>query len=157
MMPLHLGPHLSFFADLFGRVSFASLDPPLDPNPSANRLRIRITVSRPVEIKAGQYINFWIPSVSWYIFQSHPFVVTNWAEGKQGTLELSIQLRGGLTRELFSYGTLDTPDSVPRRAFFSGPHGISIPVVEYETILMVATGFGIAAQLPYLRKLIHGY
>ncbi|PVH70391.1 cell surface metalloreductase [Cadophora sp. DSE1049] len=120
-------------------------------------VRVRITVPRPVEIKAGQYINLWIPSISWYILQSHPFVVTNWAEGKQGTLELFIQPRGGLTRKLFSHGTLDPRDSVPRRAFFSGPHGISIPVVEYETILMVATGFGIAAQLPYLRKLIHGY
>jgi NAD(P)H-flavin reductase len=122
-----------------------------------NIVRIRITVLRPVEIKAGQYINLWIPSVSWYIFQSHPFVVTNWAEGKQGILELFIQLRGGLTCELFSYGMLDMYDSVPRRAFFSGPYGISIPVMEYETILMVATGFGIAAQLPYLRKLIYGY
>jgi predicted ferric reductase len=120
-------------------------------------VRVRITVSRPVEIKAGQYINLWIPSVSWYILQSHPFVVTNWAEGKQDTLELFIQPRRGLTRRLFSHGTLDTRDAIPRRAFFSGPHGTSIPVVEYETILMVATGFGIAAQLPYLRKLIHGY
>ncbi|KAH6675937.1 hypothetical protein B0J14DRAFT_587659 [Halenospora varia] len=120
-------------------------------------VRIRITASRPVEIKAGQYINIWIPSVSWYILQSHPFVVTNWVEGKQGTLELFVQPRRGLTRKLFSHGTLDTRNFIPRLALFSGPHGISIPVVEYETVLMVATGFGIAAQLPYLRKLIHGY
>ncbi|KAH6668517.1 cell surface metalloreductase [Halenospora varia] len=120
-------------------------------------VRIRITTSWPVEVKAGQYINLWIPSVSWYILQSHPFVVTNWVEGKQGTLELFIQPRRGLTRELFSHGTLDARDSVPRLALFSGPHGVSIPVVEYETVLMVATGFGIAALLPYLRELIHGY
>ncbi|KAH6668340.1 hypothetical protein B0J14DRAFT_600446 [Halenospora varia] len=120
-------------------------------------VRIRITASWPVEIKAGQYINIWIPSVSWYILQSHPFVVTNWVEGKQGTLELFVQPRRGLTRKLFSHGTLDTRNLIPRLALFSGPHGISIPVVEYETVLMVAAGFGIAAQLPYLRKLIHGY
>jgi NAD(P)H-flavin reductase len=120
-------------------------------------VRIRIAVPRPIEIKAGQYINVWMPSVSWYIFQSHPFVVTNWVEGKQVTLELFIQPRRGLTRRLFSRGTLDARDSIPRLALFTGPHGISIPVVEYETVLMVATGFGIAAQLPYLRQLIHGY
>jgi NAD(P)H-flavin reductase len=28
---------------------------------------------------------------------------------------------------------------------------------EYETVLIVASGFGIAAQLPYLKRLIHGY
>jgi NAD(P)H-flavin reductase len=27
----------------------------------------------------------------------------------------------------------------------------------YKNILMVASGFGIAAQLPYLKRLIHGY
>lgn len=119
---------------------------------------IRMTMSRPIEVKAGQYINLWIPSVSfWSFLQSHPFVVTNWADGKQDTLELFIQPRRGLTRELFSHGTLDERGSVPRLALFSGPHGISVPVGEYETVLMVATGFGIAAQLPYLRKLIHGY
>ena len=119
---------------------------------------VRMTMSRPIEVKAGQYINLWIPSVSfWSFLQSHPFVVTSWADGKQDTLELFIQPRRGLTRELFSHGTLDKSVSVPRLALFSGPHGISVPVGEYETVLMVATGFGIAAQLPYLRKLIHGY
>jgi hypothetical protein len=33
----------------------------------------------------------------------------------------------------------------------------SIAMEKYETILMVASGFGIAAQLPYLKRLIHGY
>ena len=28
---------------------------------------------------------------------------------------------------------------------------------KYEKIVMVANGFGIAAHLPYLRRLIHGY
>ena len=28
---------------------------------------------------------------------------------------------------------------------------------DYDNILMVASGFGIAAQLPYLKRLIHGY
>ncbi|PVH69319.1 hypothetical protein DL98DRAFT_661755, partial [Cadophora sp. DSE1049] len=113
-------------------------------------VRVRITASRPVEVKAGQYINIWIPSISWYILQSHPFVVTNWVDGKQGTLELFIQPRRGFTRDLFSHGTTDARDIIPRLVLFSGPHGISIPVIEYETVLMVATDFGIAALLSYL-------
>ncbi|KAH7330031.1 putative cell surface metalloreductase [Rhexocercosporidium sp. MPI-PUGE-AT-0058] len=120
-------------------------------------VRIRITASRPVDVKAGQYINIWIPSISWYILQSHPFMVTNWVEGNQGTLELFIQPRRGFTRDLFSHGTTNARDIIPRLVLFSGPHGISIPVVEYETVLMVATDFGIAALLSYLRELIHGY
>ncbi|KAH9206318.1 hypothetical protein DL95DRAFT_469740 [Leptodontidium sp. 2 PMI_412] len=115
-----------------------------------NTVRIRITTSRQVEVKKGQYINIWIPSISWYILQSYPFVVTNWVDGKQGTLELFIQPRRGFTRELFSHGTTDARDVIPRLVLFSGPHGINIPVVEYETVLMVATGFGIAALLSYV-------
>ena len=44
-----------------------------------------------------------------------------------------------------------------RLALFSGPHRISTPVYAYESIIMIATGFGIAAQLPYVKQLIHGY
>ncbi len=47
------------------------------------------------------------PLAFWPFLQSHPFVVTNLANGKQSTLELFIQPRRGLTRELFSHGMLD--------------------------------------------------
>ncbi|PVH68529.1 hypothetical protein DL98DRAFT_599439 [Cadophora sp. DSE1049] len=40
---------------------------------------------------------------------------------------------------------------------FSGPHGTSIAMDEYESVLMVASGFGIAAHLSSLKKLIYGY
>ena len=36
---------------------------------------------------------------------------------------------------------------------FSGPHGKGIPMIDCENILMVASGFGIAAHLPYLKRL----
>jgi len=42
-------------------------------------------------------------------------------------------------------------------AMFSGPHGASVPMDEYEIILMVASGFGIAAVGPYLKQLIHNF
>jgi Ferric reductase NAD binding domain len=42
-------------------------------------------------------------------------------------------------------------------ALFSGLHGISALVGEYENVLMIASGFGVAAYLPYLKRLIHGY
>ncbi|KAH7305377.1 hypothetical protein BKA65DRAFT_531190 [Rhexocercosporidium sp. MPI-PUGE-AT-0058] len=96
-------------------------------------VRIRVTASRPVDVKAGH----------------HLFVVINWVEGKQGTLEFFIQPRRGFIRNLFSHGTTDARDIIPCLALFSGPHGISILVVEYETVLMVATDFGIAVLLSY--------
>ena len=40
---------------------------------------------------------------------------------------------------------------------FSRPHGISIEIDEYGSILMLASGFGVAAHLLYLKKLIYSY
>ncbi|KAK5209210.1 hypothetical protein LTR41_004745 [Exophiala xenobiotica] len=40
---------------------------------------------------------------------------------------------------------------------FSGPHGQTVPAGEYDRVLLVADGAGIAALLPYLKRLIHGY
>jgi len=122
-------------------------------------VKISIHLSKAVKVEPGQYINLWIPSVSfWAFLQSHPFVVTSWADGRQDTLELFVEPRKGLTRELLSHaetdGAGDTKSS--RWALFSGPHWRSAAVGDYENVLMIADGFGIAAHLPYLKRLIHG-
>ena len=40
---------------------------------------------------------------------------------------------------------------------FNGPHGKSILMDVCKNILMVATGFGIAVHLPYLKQIIYDY
>lgn len=123
-------------------------------------VKISISLSRPLKVEAGQYINLWIPSISfWSFLQSHPFVVTSWADGRQDTLELFVEPHKGLTRELLHYAETDGEGRAmkSRLVLFSGPHGISAAVDNYENVLMIADGFGIAAHLPYLKRLIHGY
>ena len=98
----------------------------------------------------------WMPSVSfWSFLQSHPFVVISWAEKPQDHLDLFIEPRRGLTRELLYYAK--SGHAMNPWVLFSGPHGNSIPIDDCENILIVASGFGIAARLPYLKQLIHGY
>ena len=41
--------------------------------------------------------------------------------------------------------------------FFSGPHCSGATIDDYEKILMMASGFGIAAQLPFLKELIQKF
>ncbi|KAH7108732.1 hypothetical protein B0J11DRAFT_602113 [Dendryphion nanum] len=119
-------------------------------------VRLRIQNKKPLKIQAGQYINLWMPSVSLLsVLQSHPFVVISWTEKAQDCLDLFIQPRKGFTRELLSYsGNGPVTNAL---VVFSGPHGRSIPMDDCENILMVGSGFGIAAHLPYLKQLIHGY
>ena len=86
-------------------------------------------------------------------------MVTSWADGKQDTLKLFMEPRKGLTRDLLSYAETDRDSGakISRLVLFSGPYGKSAAVGDYENVLMIADGFGIAACLPYLRKLIYSY
>jgi predicted ferric reductase len=119
-------------------------------------IRVHIHLQRPVKVKAGQAINLWIPSVSfWSFLQSHPFVVISWSATPQHDLDLFIEPRRGLTRELLYHAK--NGHAMNPLVLFSGPHGKSVSMDDCQNILMIASDFGIAAHLPYLKQLIDGY
>ena len=146
-------------------------------------VRMTIFPSRPWRFQAGQYINLWVPSISWSSsLQSHPFMITSWKGGPTPSLDLLIEPRHGFTRKLldcaeeYQQSKMEPADEEPKRPFgcatdssegpkssdfrtvmFSGPHGSIAPVGDYGKVLMIATGFGIAAQLPFLKGLIQGF
>lgn len=119
---------------------------------------ITLSVPRPWTIKAGQYVNVWIPSVGFW--QSHPFMIAGWTEGQMPSLLLLVEPREGLTRKLLTYAAdseLEPLASQYRLAFFSGPHGLRVPMGDYGNVLLIASGFGVAAQIPYVKELIRDY
>ena len=121
-----------------------------------NLIEINLKLSRPIKVGPGQYINIWIPSVSfWSFVQTHPFMVASWADDRSGSLDLLVIPRRGFTSELLRHAKINGPGPLLCLAAFSGPHGRTISVKDYESVLMVASGSGIAAQLPYLQQLVH--
>jgi hypothetical protein len=76
-------------------------------------------------------------------------VVISWAEKPQDYLDLFIEPRRGLTRELLWY--TKSGHAMNPWVLFSGPYGKSIPMDDYENILMVASSFGIVVYLLYLK------
>lgn len=119
-------------------------------------VKMQLHLTRPLKVEAGRYLNVWIPSVSfWSFLQTHPFTVVSWAATAQDTLDLLIEPRRGLTRELLNHAKRSY--TINPIVMFSGPHGMDLAKDRYESVLMVASGFSIAALLPYLKKLIHGY
>ena len=82
-------------------------------------------------------------------------MVISWAEGKAESLKLLVVPRKGLTGELLRHASINDVGASSRLVMFSGPHGSVAPVEDYEVVLMVATGSGITAQLPYLKQLVH--
>ncbi|KAJ5276525.1 uncharacterized protein N7525_002882 [Penicillium rubens] len=123
-----------------------------------NAVHIRVLLPRRVKVQAGQYINLWMPSVSlcsW--MQTHPFTVTSWSKGKQDTVELLVKPCSGFTADLLRHAPAAAGSSVSFLALFTGPHGVSEKVSNYESILLLASGSGIAVAIPYLKKMIYGY
>ena len=72
-------------------------------------------------------------------------------------MELLVQPRRGLTADLLHHASLAPESSVALLALFTGPHGTTEDVNKYETALLIASGFGVAAVIPYLKKMIYGY
>ncbi|OBT55946.1 hypothetical protein VE04_03629, partial [Pseudogymnoascus sp. 24MN13] len=119
-------------------------------------LKVRLHLQKPLKVADGQYVNLWIPSVSfWSFLQSHPFMVISWEPSEQKTLDLLIEPRRGLTQELLYHAKKGY--TLNPIVMFSGPHGPHVSMDEHESVLMVASGFGIAALFSHLKRLIYGY
>ena len=126
-----------------------------------------------LHIRPGQYINVYLPGVSsWSFLQSHPFYVSfarhedvrfGRYEGKGTRLELVIDPRRGWTSKLFNraqhqkHTKSNTTLSQLPLCFFSGPHGDPVHVENYGVVVLVASGWGITALMPYLQALIFGF
>ena len=82
-------------------------------------------------------------------------MVISWEPKEQHTLDLLIEPQRGLTQELLYHAKKG--HTINPVIMFNGPHGPRVAMDEYESILIVASGFGIAAHLPHLKRLIYGY
>jgi predicted ferric reductase len=117
-------------------------------------IEVHITVPRPWKVRAGQYIYLCLPRVGHSFLQSHPFMITWWfsnIHGNADQLVLLIEPKSGFTAELQHH-----QESEPLLAWIDGPYGQEREIGDYGSVVMFATGMGIAAHMPYLKELIHG-
>lgn len=120
--------------------------------------QICILLPWPMQIEAGQYINLWIPLVGlWSWAQIHPFTVTSWSQGRQDSMEFFVQPCCCLSVDLICHAPVATESLVSFLALFTGLHGTSEYVSQYKSTLSIASGFGVAAAIPYLKKMIYSY
>ena len=118
-----------------------------------NSFLLQITVKRRLKVHAGQYLDVWIPSISfWSFLQSHPFmIVSSFQRQDQTVLELLVEPRNGMTARLQNRIKSDQQSC---RVLFGGPHGRADSLQNYDRILMLASGLGIVAQISCLNHLI---
>ncbi len=72
--------------------------------------------------------------------------------GKGAHIYLLVKPISGFTQKLLRHSGSDA-----LKAWVDGPYGQSKDIGDYGSVLMFATGIGIAAQVPYIKQLLKGF
>ncbi|KAB8265960.1 hypothetical protein BDV32DRAFT_134070 [Aspergillus pseudonomiae] len=130
-----------------------------------NIARLTLTLPRPWGVRAGERVVLSIPSIGlFYLAQSHPFAICWWEDDgteKAVSVSLLFRPRSGFTRKILDRLEQDREYTV----WIDGPfgpasissYGLCGHMGNYGHVFMVATGIGIAAQLPYIKELLKQY
>ncbi|KAA8649651.1 NADPH oxidase family protein [Aspergillus tanneri] len=114
---------------------------------------------------SGERVGFGAPSIGlFYLAQSHPFTISWWEDndiGKATSVSLLLRSRSGFTRKLLDRLGQEREYTVwidgPFGPASIGPCGFGGQMGDYGHVFMVATGIGIATQLPYIKELLGEY
>ena len=117
--------------------------------------QITLSLPRPWTVRAGERVNLGVPHVGiFYILQSHPFTIAWWendTRGRANSISILFRPRSGFTRKI-----LERVE--PNRecgAWIDGPFGPgNTDAGDYGHLFLVATGIGIATQLPYIKEIL---
>lgn len=119
-------------------------------------LRIQLQVPRPWKVRAGQYVYIWMPGVGFgAMFQSHPFMISWWdhdVDGNATNIYLLVKPKSGFTHQLLQH-----VGGTKLRAWIDGPYGKAVEADGHGTVVMFATGIGIAAQVPHIKEILKSY
>lgn len=133
---------------------------------SPRLIRIGVTLPRAVVIHPGQYVYLRVlllGSNAW--LQSHPLVILSWKDLNEPRvtaarqLEFVAETRLGLTAVLLpavSAGLAQSTAS-PTLGVVDGPYGRFANAAEYGTLIILATGIGIFAQIPHVYGAIRSH
>ncbi|KAK2731275.1 hypothetical protein FQN57_003537 [Myotisia sp. PD_48] len=117
-------------------------------------LNIHVSKITSFQHKPGQFVYIRMMNMSPLSpFHSHPFMIV-WCDtekhGYTSSIYFLAKVRKGFTAKLLEA----TKKSSSYLACVEGPYGDSIDFSQYGCILMIATGIGIAAQIPYLKAIL---
>ncbi|KAJ5417423.1 uncharacterized protein N7487_000973 [Penicillium crustosum] len=150
---------------LFRNVALGKGSVQLTLQRNGDTAQLTIELPRAWKVRAGERLMLGVPCVGLvYLFQAHPFTIAWWEENQiDQTMLVSLLLRprSGFTRRLLE--RLEVNQKC--RAWVDGPFGpcsvhplgISSDVGDYGHLLLVATGIGIATQLPYIKEILDGH
>ena len=127
--------------------------------PLSDAVHVHVRLTKTWRPRAGQYVYFCIPGVSYASFaQFHPFYVAwCYCHNSHDYAVLIVQRRKGFTDHLFLHRGNEFDEDAEMRAIIEGPYGKELDLHSYGTVLLFATGIGIAGHLAYIAELLSGY
>ncbi|KAH7363530.1 ferric reductase transmembrane component 3 [Plectosphaerella cucumerina] len=127
--------------------------------PLEDAVHIHVRLSRPWNVRAGQYIYLTVPWAGGAsVAQSHPFYIAWWYRvNDDNYIVLIAQRRRGFTERIFRIRDIRRNSGPGARALVDGPYGKEMSLEAYNNVLLFATGIGIAGQLSHVAQLLRGY
>lgn len=119
-------------------------------------LLMQVSVPFGIQVRPGQHVGLRIPRAGLRAtLRSHSFFVVDTSPAappaSRGVLMTLIALAEvRLTRRLLA---LSTRPSQSRTVYLEPPHGTAVDLKCYDLVIMIATGWGMIAHLPFLRVL----
>lgn len=125
----------------------------------SDAVHLHVRLSREWAHRAGQYVYLCVPGVSRTSFlQLHPLYVAWWyREGGFDYAVFIVKKYQGFTRQLVECRSNDSDTTGHFTALIKGPYGRELKLDLYGTVLLFATGIGIAGQLSYVSQLLRDY
>ncbi|TVY13064.1 Ferric/cupric reductase transmembrane component 7 [Lachnellula arida] len=113
-------------------------------------MRITVRLRRPLAIQPGQYVYLFLTDMGLRRrFQAHPYVITWWDDSKAAmNLYFLVQPHNGISSELVARNSVGS-------VTIDGPYGKDLHLENYETVILIAKGIGIAGLLPYIRHMTY--
>ena len=115
---------------------------------------LTVGLHRPWKVRPGQYVYVTLPSRHRGGIQAHPYLIA-WSEEddsrRSTSISLLVECRSGFSRRL-----LNTPDQ-PLSALVDGPYGATTDLDNFDKVVLIASGIGIAAHMLTLRHLINAH
>ncbi|KAE9373852.1 hypothetical protein N431DRAFT_466106 [Stipitochalara longipes BDJ] len=126
-------------------------------------IKVELELKRPVNIRPGQYGYIYCSELR--RFQTHPFMITWWDPLSQAHPSASIISEAACPKAAKLHFLIEPQDGVTSRlakcnevnVYFSGPYGQNLHLDDYENVILVAQGIGIAGILPHALHLIRRY
>lgn len=117
---------------------------------NVSAIRLTVLLKRPMKVHPGQYMYLFLSDMGVRRrIQAHPFVIAWWDDTMRATeISFLIEPSSGLSSKLIGRDSL-------RKVVMDGPYGKNLRLEDFETVILVAKGIGIAGIIPYVRSLTY--